>query len=205
MISLICDACLARFEVSDEAAGSTVYCPKCGGKNGVPGEPPAKAGAKEGGPVQLKSNETALLHVHPAMFRARPALFTLLLLVGAGGVLAGIYLFAKSHNTWGIVCLVASLLGWGPLAVWKVWTLGTALEITDKRSVSYRGLLSKASTEVRHNDIKNFQVDQTFLNRLLGVGSIGISSSGQDDIEIRVKDIPRPYRVREIIDAHRRL
>lgn len=208
MISIICDACLARFEVSDDAAGTTVFCPKCRATNGVPaaGGGAATPGAAAGPPANASSaNETLLLRVRPAMFRARPMTFLGLFILGLGGIGGGIYFFMESQPTWGITCLVASLLGWIPLGVWRVIKLATALEITNKRTVSYRGLLSKASTEVRHNDIKNFQVDQSFLNRLLGVGTIGISSSGQDEIEIQVKDLPGPYRIRELIDKHRKL
>ncbi len=208
MISIICDACLARFQLADEAAGTTVFCPKCGAKNGVP----AGAGGAAAAPVPgltpattTAVGETVLLRVRPAMFRARPATFSGLVLLGLGGVGAGIYLMANGQSMWGAVCLAASLLGWAPLGVWRVFKLATSLEITNKRTVSYRGLLSKASTEVRHNDIKNFQIDQTFLNRLLRVGTVGISSSGQDEIEILVKDLPNPYRIRELIDQHRKL
>ncbi len=210
MISIICDACLARFQLSDEAAGTTVFCPKCGAKNGVPAAPgtapaPAPSGAVSAPQTSTAAGESVLLRIRPAMFRARPFSFSGLLLLGLGGVGAGIYFFTSSQPTWGIVCLVASLLGWIPLGIWRVIKLATSLEITNKRTVSYRGLLSKASTEVRHNDIKNFQVDQTFMNRLLRVGTVGISSSGQDEIEIHVKDLPNPYRVRELIDQHRKL
>lgn len=215
MISLICDACLARFQVSDESAGTTVFCPKCGAKNGVPAGP----GGRVDGPVNAPSpnvasadtpragspGETLLLRVRPAMFRARPLTFSGLFLLALGGLAGGGYLLSTSQNGLGIACLAGSLLGIIPLAVWKVINMGTSLEITNKRTVSYRGLLSKASNEVRHNDVKNFQIDQTFLNRILGVGAVGISSSGQDEVEIRVKDIPNPYRVREVINQHRKL
>jgi hypothetical protein len=218
MISLICDACLARFQVTDDVAGTTIFCPKCGAKNGVPARegpptltPPPSPTATSTVPSGdaphrgATMGEELLLHVRPAMFRARPLTFSGLFLLAAAGIVGGIYLLWTSQTTWGIVALVASLLGVGPLAVWKVYTMGSSLEITNKRTVWYRGLLSKATNEVRHNDVKNFQVDQTFLNRILGIGTIGISSAGQDEIEIRVKDIPNPYRVRDLINQHRKL
>ena len=40
---------------------------------------------------------------------------------------------------------------------------------------------------------------------MLNVGYIGISSSGQDGIEIEVRDIPRPYDVKELIDEYREM
>lgn len=210
MISIICDACLARFQVPDEAAGTTVFCPKCGAKNGVPADPgpanaPSASSAPSASAVGGAAGEQVLLRVTPSMFRARPFTFLGLLLLALGGLAGGVYLFMESRQTWAIVCLAASLLGWIPLAIWRVAKMATSLEITNKRTICYRGLLSKKSSEVRHNDIKNLQIDQTFLNRIMRVGAIGISSSGQDEIEIHVTDIPSPYRVREIIDQHRKL
>ena len=208
MISLICDACLARFQVSDDNAGATVFCPKCGAKNGVPfpdgaaASSPAVAAAT---PTGGSPGEELLLRVRPAMFRARPFSFSGLLLLVLAGVGGGIYFLSSGRSGLGIACLAGSLLGIVPLVVWKIYNMGTSLEITNKRTVSYRGLFSKKSNEVRHNDVKNFQVDQTFLNRILGVGAVGISSSGQDEIEIHVKDLPNPYRIREIINQHRKM
>ena len=87
----------------------------------------------------------------------------------------------------------------------KPLVLGTALEVTTKRTILYRGLFSKASSEVMHSEISNFQIKQSFLNRVFRVGTIGISSSGQEGIEIVAPDIPTPYRVRELIDSHRNM
>jgi len=43
------------------------------------------------------------------------------------------------------------------------------------------------------------QVDQNAIQRILNVGSIAISSSGQDDLEIYVKGIPDPNDVADFI------
>jgi uncharacterized membrane protein YdbT with pleckstrin-like domain len=91
----------------------------------------------------------------------------------------------------------------GVLAFWKVLTLGEALEITNKRTVERTGIFSKHTTEVRHQDIRNIQVSQSFHERLFKVGRIGISSAGQDGLEIVADDIPRPDELRELIDLYR--
>ncbi|MGE3108199.1 MAG: PH domain-containing protein [Phycisphaerales bacterium] len=210
MISLTCDGCEERFEVDDAAAGSTVRCPRCSAANGVPSMPAGATAPGTGTSVPTARGgaipgEERLLYLRPAMFRARPGRFTLLGLIALAGLGFAGYLLATTNDRVGpLLCAIGSLLGIVPLILWKFKSLDSSLEITSRRSVCYRGLFSKTTTEVRHEDIKNFQIDQTFQQRLFNVGSIGISSSGQDDIEIRVRDIPRPYRVREIIDRHRR-
>jgi hypothetical protein len=89
--------------------------------------------------------------------------------------------------------------------VWKIKTLGAALEITNKRTVERRGLFSKATSEVVHDNIRNVQVDQTFWQRVWKVGALGLSSSGQDGIEIHMQHVPKPEEVRRIIDLYRPL
>jgi hypothetical protein len=37
------------------------------------------------------------------------------------------------------------------------------------------------------------------------VGYLGISSSGQDGIEIEVRDLPRPYELKALIDNYRNM
>lgn len=203
MIPITCDGCNQRFEVPDDAASTTVKCPKCAAPNGVPSlgkddAPQPREAATD------PASEQQLLWVRPAMFRARPARFSLFALIALGGLGAAGYFLTTKEPALALGCALGSLLGIVPLVLWKIATLGASLEITSRRTVLNRGLFSKTTTEVRHEDIKNFQVDQTFQQRIFNVGTIGISSSGQDDIEIKVGDVPKPYRVREIIDRHRR-
>ncbi len=207
MITLTCDGCTHRFDAPDSAAGTTVRCPKCAAPNGVPGFPSNDhAGvAPESRDVSTDhASERQLLFVRPAMFRARPARFGGLLLIVLAGLGGAGYFLSTSEPALALVSGLCSLLGIVPLLLWKLTCFFASLEITSRRTILNRGLFSKTTSEVRHEDIKNFQVDQTFQQRLFNVGTVGISSSGQEGIEILVKDVPKPYRVREIIDRHRR-
>ena len=88
--------------------------------------------------------------------------------------------------------------------IWWLRCLGTKLTVTTERTILRKGLLSKRTNEVFHSDVRNIQVSQGFLQRLFDVGSIGIASSGQSDIEIQVAGMPSPEKVKEIINKHRR-
>ena len=122
-----------------------------------------------------------LYESHPAMFRNHPLGFILcVLLVAAFGL--GLVIFL----------------------VWWLKCLGTTLTVTDQKTTLRTGLLSKNLNEVYHSDVRSIQVNQRFLQRLLGVGSVGISSAGQSSVEIVANGLPRPDQVRELIDAHRR-
>jgi uncharacterized membrane protein YdbT with pleckstrin-like domain len=147
--------------------------------------------------------EEEVLVVRRAMFRARPFTAMGLTLVLVGGVVGG---FALGMVTpMAIACWAAAAAALVVLAVWKIRTFDSALVITNKRTTEREGLLSKNISEVLHDNIRNVQVRQTFIQRVWGVGEILISSAGQDDFEIKAKDIPRPDRVREVIDLYRPL
>ena len=124
--------------------------------------------------------EEALYERNPSMFRNHPfwfSLYVLLSLVGVGLVLLGI---------WWLKCK------------------STKLTITSVRTILRRGLLSKSTNEVLHMNVRNVQVDQTFMQRILDTGTIGISSAGQSEVEILVRGMPDPDDIRDLIDKHRK-
>ncbi|MDQ3333471.1 MAG: PH domain-containing protein, partial [Planctomycetota bacterium] len=85
---------------------------------------------------------------------------------------------------------------------WLVWwaqTRFTMLTITSRRSTLRRGLIARETSEVQHRDVRNLQINQTTLERLLGVGDIAISSAGQDGLEIHVEGIPHPEKVAAVV------
>ncbi|MEI6645867.1 MAG: PH domain-containing protein [bacterium] len=124
--------------------------------------------------------ETILYHSHPAMFKNRPFAF--------------------------ILCLILCFVGIGLLIclVWWIKTRGTELTVTNERVSLRKGILSKFTNDVYLTDIRNVQIYQSFGQRIFGVGSVAISSAGNEGIEIEVKGIPRPDKIKVIIDAHRR-
>ena len=119
--------------------------------------------------------EETLLTCHPAMFRANPLAFVLCLLL--------IPLVA------GLICLL----------VWWIKTRCTTLIVTSKRTTLVRGILSKRTDELRHDDVRSISVAQGFLQRVFGVGSIEISSAARSDAEIIAKDIRNPQHVADLI------
>lgn len=216
MIRKKCDNCERTIEVQDDLAGERVACEACGDINIMPGiahaskpaDPSRNSITKLGLPPD-SGPEQHVLKVRPAMLRARPFTFLAhLLMLGAGLVGAGWGLTGQSSG-WKTAVLaigaVVVVLAAASLGVWKLKTLGAALEITNKRTVMRKGLLSRATSEVVHDNIRNVQVTQTFWQRVWKVGTLGLSSSGQDGIEIEIGDIPNPDKVREVIDAYRPL
>ncbi len=222
MIRKPCDNCDRVIEVDDDLAGQKVECEACGDINVMPvaGESGEVGGASTAaatpgsraerlGLPPDRGPEQEVLKVRPAMLRAKPQVFLLYVVVLVAGLTGVVWGLIGTRSGLKTAALFGGGLGavvsLGLLGVWKLKTLSAALQITNKRSVHRQGLLSKATSEVVHDNIRNVQVTQTFWQRLWNVGTLGLSSSGQDGIEIEISDIPRPERVREIIDAYRPL
>ena len=119
--------------------------------------------------------DTVIYEAHPAMFRAHPSWFILsVLLIAAFGI--------------GIVILV----------YWYILTRATALTVTDSDILYERGILSKDRTSVSLRHVRSVNVMQSFVNRIFGVGTIQISTAG-DEPEFTIADMPDPHVIREAI------
>jgi membrane protein YdbS with pleckstrin-like domain len=126
-------------------------------------------------PKEEKKGEIVVLTVGPAWFRSRPFSFLISLLILPTMILIPLSIF-----------------------LWVYWILiakGTSLIITNRKTTLRRGILSKSTTEVRHKDIRNISIKQSVLERFFNVGTIGISSAGQSDIEIKVYGLSSPEKV----------
>jgi uncharacterized membrane protein YdbT with pleckstrin-like domain len=112
---------------------------------------------------------------HPAMFRAHPFWFILcVLLIAAFGI--------------GIILLL----------YWYIKTRATALTVTDQELMYERGILSKDRTSVSLKHIRSVNIAQGFVNRIMGVGTVQVSTAG-DMPEFTIADMPDPYVIQEAI------
>lgn len=115
------------------------------------------------------NDEKVLYNSHPAMFRNRPILFLI------------------------SVCLVALYgLGLLILAIWALRCYGTTLTITEKRTTSRKGILSKKTNEIKHSDVKQLKVSQGVLQRIFNVGTVELASAGTAGVEINEAGMPKP-------------
>jgi uncharacterized membrane protein YdbT with pleckstrin-like domain len=112
---------------------------------------------------------------HPAMFRAHPSWFILcVLLIAAFGI--------------GIILLL----------YWYIKTRATVLTVTDQELMYERGILSKDRTSVSLKHIRSVNIAQGFVNRVMGVGTVQVSTAG-DLPEFTIADMPDPYVIQEAI------
>jgi hypothetical protein len=201
-----CPFCNTRVEVAQELAGKTVNCsnPACGQAfQAMPpkAQPDTEPGLATRSQVDVvdtpAKDERELKVLHPTMVRAHPLQFLFCLaLIGGGIALAvapgGLDRSLIDAQAMRLIGISASLLSVVYLLLWWLTTLATTLTVTTKRAVLRRGLIARHTSEVRHEDVRNLQVQQGVLQRIMDVGGLAISSSGQEGVEIAVRDIPDP-------------
>ncbi len=152
--------------------------------------------------------EQPVMKIRPSFFRAKPIRVLVLFLVPLIAAAVATWLVGEGggFGRGAMVLGIAAVVCWVPMAAW--WFIATrskGLEITNKRTIERRGLLSKSTDEVLHDHVRNVKVDQSFYQRIVKIGKIGIASSGSDDTEIIMEDLPDPQKIREIIDLYRPL
>lgn len=214
MITIQCDNCEKTFEVSDAEAGGKVSCPHCGDVNRVPptstpagAAPTSTTSGKSAAAGSAAAGEQEICIVRPAMFRAHPLRYSIIILLALGGLAAAIWAKGWDKGAFlfylGLLAMVGGALWWGYW--WLATTMWMKVRITNKRTIRHEGIIRRHTTEVLHDHVRSVDIRQNVLQRIFNVGYIGIDSAGQDGIEIQIQDIPAPHRVKEVIDRYRRM
>jgi membrane protein YdbS with pleckstrin-like domain/phage FluMu protein Com len=215
VIQITCDNCERLFEATDEDAGGKVACPYCGDVNRV--EAPARDATSSPRSTRLPHGEGPEEHirtVRPAMLRAHPLRAAIITILILGGAILAIWLGTLDKPEWVIRAqkwliggsLIITIVGLIWLAKWWIGArMWVKLEISNKRIIRHEGIITRRTSEVLHDHVRNVEIRQSFLQRLFGVGYVGISSAGQDGIEIEVFDIPDPDGVQNLIDKYREM
>ncbi|GAB5406796.1 MAG: PH domain-containing protein [Aureliella sp.] len=209
LVAYDCPTCQEEIAIEPHLFGDVVNCPKCTHPFQVT---PPVAEPKDTDPVledaeatvtRSADHEVELVSVHPAMFRSRPFTYLLYMSLLVGGLAGGAYFLIFGAVGWIVTAAawLVALFGAIMLVSWWVSTLTVTVSVSSKRTRIREGLLAKRTSEVQHDDVRNIQVDQTLVQRLLGTGSLSVSSSGQDDLEIIAHNIPNPNEIADLIRA----
>lgn len=128
----------------------------------------------------------------PPVLRNNPLVFV----VSVIAIAVAVALISEAPE---LIVLVAAVL----VLAWFVLFLFSKyhrLTITDREVHYVYGLLSKTRTELGLTSIRSIRVDQSFFQRILGIGDIEFYTAG-DNPEIRVKGMPSPHLIRELVDG----
>ncbi len=183
-----------------------VYCPNC--ENACSDKAPACP--KCGHPLAASPEavDTAA-ESERTLCQARPSwkiVYERMTMAAVIAVGVGVFSGLAIENVYlGFMVFASLAVVSGALLVVAAWInrLGTVLIITNKRCILRKGIVSRSATEVRHVDIRNIQVNQGIICRILSIGHIGISSAGQSDVEIKVSGFSDPIGIRNLVDTQR--
>jgi hypothetical protein len=215
-----CPHCREQAEVPPEKLMQVNTCPACD-RPYQPEVPVAKiltqradgewAVVGETHPGATPVGEKTIMTVHPAMFRTNPIKYSVTVLAFIIGV-AGMIIFGGAIQNTGVeqwwrpitlsLGVVFGIIAVGSLVSLGLWLLQTRFEsltITNERTIWARGVFDRETSEVQHDDVRNIQMQQSLIDRILGVGRIAISSAGQDDMEIDIRGIPKPNQVADTV------
>lgn len=141
--------------------------------------------------------EDVIFRAEPRLWKAHPfsvTLFGLLSATVAPFVLGG----ALVETGWA-AALMAGLCGPFPLLWMWLRARSRELVITRSRVRKRSGIVSNLTTELAHRNIRNVQIDQGPIHRLMGCGTLRLSSSGQSGIELTMRDLEDPEGMRDLI------
>ena len=79
----------------------------------------------------------------------------------------------------------------------------TVLRIFPDRLALTRGLMSKCYRDYNPRDIRSIDIDQSFFQRMVGIGDITISTAASAEGAEQIKSIPDPKGERDLLLAQR--
>jgi uncharacterized membrane protein YdbT with pleckstrin-like domain len=86
-------------------------------------------------------------------------------LIGLRPNLSTVETILASLITW--VCGITFLTIAGVIGYWMLLSQFTTLTVTDDRTIYQIGLVSRETSEVRHNDVRDIRLGHSFVQRLL--------------------------------------
>lgn len=155
-----------------------------------------------GYPTKLLAADETLVHdLHPHWKALITPVVTLVLVLGIGGFLAARIPDGNHQGLERLAVLVVGLvlLGFYSLRPFLRW-ITTHFVITDRRVLVRTGILARSGRDVPLSRINDITFSHTFLERLLGCGTLVIESAGERG-QVTMTEVPKVERVqRELYD-----
>jgi len=143
----------------------------------------------------LAEGEEVVLDLHQHWKVMVLPLLELLVVLG----LTGFLLAVVDDSLWqaitvGVAAVVAMLLFVVPLLRWRT----THFVVTNERVVMRSGILARQGRDVPLSRINDVSFSHTFLERLLGCGTLVVESAGERG-QVTLTDIPRVEQVQRTV------
>ena len=119
-----------------------------------------------------------------------------------GSVIIGVLVALIASTATGVIVFLV-LFGLDVL-VGFVRRISTRYTITTQRLRIERGLLSKHVQQTRIERVQNVNTNQTFVSRVLRVGTVDFDTAGTDDSDFTFTGVGNPHEVVEAVDRAQR-
>ena len=136
---------------------------------------------------------------NPKMAKNKPIWFILNIILNVGGLVAAIRFDQQSYQIVGLVFWLGTIIA---LLVWYIRIKSTKVSVTNYNISKEKGLLRKNRKQVDIDKVRNIEVDQSFLDRIFGVGHIAVYTAG-DLPEFEVSGLPNPNAIWDIVEARK--
>jgi uncharacterized membrane protein YdbT with pleckstrin-like domain len=149
----------------------------------------------------LAADEHLIHDLHPHWKALISPVVTLILVLGVGGFIASAIPAGDNQGKERLAVLVIGLLllGYYSLRPFLRW-ITTHFVITDRRVLVRTGILARTGRDVPLSRINDITFSHTFLERLLGCGTLVIESAGERG-QVTMTEVPKVERVqRELYD-----
>ena len=162
-----------------EAAQGAMFCARCGTRLLAPRPPQIREYAIT---RVLSSWWHFLREILIASALAGGGLYSLTAPQGNRG--AGALLLAAGAAVIGLVSLARRYTSWS---------------LTSDRLIERSGLLASRRREMELADVRSIEVDRSLTQRALGLGNVTIASAASAEFLIRMRNVPEPERIAEIL------
>ena len=148
------------------------------------------------------------MDLHPGeeiVFEGRPVWRSILSFYITGLIAAaiiGVVVGLIAGATLGVVVWLGLFAG--VVLVGFVRRISTRYTITNQRLRIERGLLSKHVQQTRIERVQNVNTNQTFVSRVLRVGTVDFDTAGTDDSDFTFVGVGSPHQVVEAVDRAQR-
>lgn len=136
------------------------------------------------------SGEVILHHSHPSWLGYTKALFLVLLLLIAAGLL---FVIQLEYAIIALLCASSVLIAVG------IARFSHDYIVTRERVELIWGIIGRSSKEARICDIRSIDVYEPGIKGLLGLGTIDFSTAANSGIEVQFKDMRQAHQVKDLV------
>lgn len=164
----------------------------------VPGAPEAHV-LPTAPTAAVARGETELGTIRPVMFRRYPFRFIAYMGLIVGGLVVALITLIHGLLFVTLLAVAAAAFGGYRLCRWWLRNRNTSLTVTKDRCILRTGVVNAVTTEVPLAEVKDIQINQTLVNRIMKVGDIVVSTSGEGGVTVMVMGMPNPQEIARLM------